>query len=414
MTIRSQESESEGGAEPARATTALADAGVATPQVAGRAGRARASAAEHGAALAGLPGAGPRRELLRQIAGGYGNRHAARAVAARPGAGRVLARRAATDDDRAKLKRIATRAKGQTGFKSEGHHLIWELIHVYCPEKGGSLSGSGYKSGVSGFQLDGGRGIEAGDDVVDRVAGGQAEAVGAELRRALANIPASTAPSQQAQPAPAAPAESAADRQTREAIQQQFGVTILPGDKGWSGEDLVDLRQALGMLSAGERAFVTGFSLFRFSTKEARNTRFGNTITTDHSALTELSNDVPPTLARISIFDEGFGRARVLESGTKASKVTAHGGVNMAVYVLLHEFGHAIESSGRFRAAIMTAFGRLLTRASEPITSGPQSKGTDVREKYCEGFARFHTDRDGLRERSAAIVNFFASGQHLP
>jgi len=408
MPARSREGENEAGAEPARAAAAFSEPGLGTPAP----GLTRGTAAEHGAALARLPGDGARRALLRQIAGGYGNRHAARAVAARSGAPRVLARLVATEDDRARLKRIATRAKGQTGFKSEGHHLIWELIHVYCPEKAGRLSGSGYKSGLTGFRLDAGSGIEAGDDVVDRVANGQADAVGDELRKALDAVPAAaSAPARAA--APVAP-ESAADRQTREAIQLQFGVTVLAGDKGWSGEDLVDLRDALGMLSARERTFLTGFSLFRFSTKEARNARFLNTITTDHSALTELSNDVPPTTARISVFDEAFGRARVLESGTKAMKTTGHGGVNLGVYVLLHEFGHTIESSGRFPATIMAAFERLLLRATQPITNAPQSRGTDAREKYCEGFARFHADRDGLREHNAAIVNFFARGQHLP
>jgi hypothetical protein len=202
--------------------------------------------------------------------------------------------------------------------------------------------------------------------------------------------------------------------QDRQAVQARFAGTIQDGDRQWTADDLTDLRNALRLLNARELAFLRGFQLFRFSNEAARGQRIGNPLRLgDPGGLTELTNDLPPRVARITIFDEGLGRAQTHE-GVRSTQRTQHGGVRMGVYTMLHEFGHTIEGSGRFRPNIMTEFERLLTHAQQPITDGPQSRGTDPREKYCEGFARFHVDRNGLAERSTGIVAFFASGRHLP
>jgi hypothetical protein len=209
--------------------------------------------------------------------------------------------------------------------------------------------------------------------------------------------------------------ELAAPAGERQATERTFGVRIRDGDKAWAVSDLADLRAALGRLITRELTFVRGFELFRFSTEAARATHFqGQPVRGDPGALTELTNNVPPTTARISVYDDAFRRPREQPGGIRSTQQTAHGGVNEGVYVILHEFGHTIESSGRFRQGIMDAFDRLLTPAAEPITDGPQSRGTDVREKYCEAFARFHTDPEGLGARSRAIANFFRTGRHLP
>jgi hypothetical protein len=109
----------------------------------------------------------------------------------------------------------------------------------------------------------------------------------------------------------------------------------------------------------------------------------------------------------------GFG---VLPAGSQRLQRAAgnRAAVPLSVWTMVHESGHTIESSGRFRAAIQDEFTRLLRGAREPIANTPHARGTDAREKFCEGFARFKLDRAGLAERSTAIVAFFAGNRHLP
>lgn len=129
----------------------------------------------HARALGRLATDGQRREYVRRL-GAHGNRHVAR----------VLARRVSADA----LKKIATGAKSKTGDRHafESMHLAWELVNSYCPEKGFSLSGSRYLAPQKGGALDGTT-LVVGDDIVDRVAAGDADAVGKDLKALLAKLP---------------------------------------------------------------------------------------------------------------------------------------------------------------------------------------------------------------------------------
>ncbi len=129
----------------------------------------------HARALGRLASDGARREYVRRL-GAHGNRHVAR----------VLARRVSADA----LKKIATGAKSKKGdhHALQSMHLAWELVNSYCPEKGFALSGSRYSAGQKGGALDGTT-LVVGDDIVDRVAAGDADAVGKELKALLAKLP---------------------------------------------------------------------------------------------------------------------------------------------------------------------------------------------------------------------------------
>jgi hypothetical protein len=131
--------------------------------------------------LSRLPSNAARRDYVRAMGAAYGNRDTARVVArARPGK-RSLARLI----DAAAVEKIAKKVPGNA---MEGNHLAWELIHLFVPEKGFSLSGSRYEPAQTGFRLDG-KLLVIGGDVVSRVAKGETAAVGQELIAALAALP---------------------------------------------------------------------------------------------------------------------------------------------------------------------------------------------------------------------------------
>lgn len=121
-----------------------------------------------------------RRDLLRRVSEGHGNRAAARL------ARRTLARRGSGN-----AKGLAQQALGAeaTARWLRAQRLLWDLVATYCPEKGFALSGSSYSSTQKGFALDGRGILTIGDDVVQRVAGGAADAVGAELAALLKSLP---------------------------------------------------------------------------------------------------------------------------------------------------------------------------------------------------------------------------------
>ena len=255
--------------------------------------------------------------------------------------------------------------------------------------------------------------VGVGPAMLRRVAAGETAAVAGELRTAvqalLSGAPATAAPA-----AAGPPPESDAVRAGREAIQTAFGITVhQEGDRQWTVADLADLRRALGLLTARERTFVRGFHLWRFTDEAARRARFGNAASPQAGALTELDDAVPPQVARISVYDETMGRPQDLGGGIRSTQRTI-GDLNLGAYALVHEFGHTIEGSGRFNAAIMRRFEALLRGAREPLTDQPQAHNPDVRERFCEAFARFHTDPDGLAGRSRAVADFFRGGGHLP
>jgi hypothetical protein len=128
--------------------------------------------------LSRLPTDAARRDYVRASGAAYGNRDTARLVA------RAQRRTVARLIDAAAVEKIA---KGAAGKPMAAHHLLWELIHLFAPEKAFSLSGSTYEAAQKGFRLDGSA-LVIGDDVVARVAKGDTTAVGKELRAALAGV----------------------------------------------------------------------------------------------------------------------------------------------------------------------------------------------------------------------------------
>jgi hypothetical protein len=157
--------------EPARETVAAETVAPAAPVPARR-------AAARVELLSRLPTDAARRDYVRAMSAAYGNRDTARLVA------RAQERTLARLIDAAAVEKIAKAAGGKP---MAAHHLLWELIHLFAPEKAFSLSGSTYDAAQKGFRLDGSA-LVIGDDVVARVAKGDTTAVGQELKTALAGV----------------------------------------------------------------------------------------------------------------------------------------------------------------------------------------------------------------------------------
>jgi hypothetical protein len=130
--------------------------------------------------LSRLPTDAARRDYVRAMGAAYGNRDTARLVARAQAPKRSVARLI-------DASAVETIAKGAAGKPMAAHHLLWELIHLFAPEKAFSLSGSTYEAAQVGFRLDGSA-LVIGDDVVARVARGDTTAVGQELKTALAGV----------------------------------------------------------------------------------------------------------------------------------------------------------------------------------------------------------------------------------
>jgi hypothetical protein len=139
------------------------------------------SAALRAEMLSRLPSNAARRDYVRAMGAAYGNRETAQVVARARAEKQSVARLI----DAATVEKIAKKVPGNT---MEANHLAWELIHLFVPEKGFSLSGSRYEATQVGFRLDGTM-LVIGDDVVARVAKGETAAVGQELIATLNALP---------------------------------------------------------------------------------------------------------------------------------------------------------------------------------------------------------------------------------
>lgn len=135
------------------------------------------------AALSRLPSDAARRDYVRALGARYGNRDTARVVAR--SRAQAPSRAVARLINAADVEKIAKKVPAN---KMEANHLAWELIHLFVPEKGFSLSGSRYDAGQAGFRLDGTM-LVIGDDVAARVAKGETTQVGKELVTALSGLP---------------------------------------------------------------------------------------------------------------------------------------------------------------------------------------------------------------------------------
>jgi hypothetical protein len=166
----------EPAAEPAQETAATPQPAEGSPIGPAVVVRGRALRAD---TLSRLPSDEARRDYVRALGAAYGNRDVARLIA------RAQRRTLARLIDAAAVEKIAKNAAGKP---MEAHHLVWELIHLFAPEKGFSLSGSRYEAGQVGFGLDGNT-IVVGDDVVGRVAKGDTAAVGKDLLTAMSGLP---------------------------------------------------------------------------------------------------------------------------------------------------------------------------------------------------------------------------------
>ena len=165
----------EPAAEPEHETVAAERAGGTVAPTGPAPARSTAARAEM---LSRLPTDAARRDYVRAMGAAYGNRDTARLVA------RAQRRTLARLIDAAAVEKIA---KGAAGRPMAAHQLLWELIHLFAPEKAFSLSGSTYEAAQKGFRLDGSA-LVIGDDVVARVANGATTAVGQELKTALAGV----------------------------------------------------------------------------------------------------------------------------------------------------------------------------------------------------------------------------------
>lgn len=129
---------------------------------------------------------------------------------------------------------------------------------------------------------------------------------------------------------------------TREGLEKSYQIRIIKGDKPWSESDLADLAAALGKLSPTERAIVAGYDFQRWTTPARRaelDRAYKPPPGVEECGFHELT--LGGTMAKISMYDGCFDPS------------TTMAGAPVARFNILHEIGHAAESS-RARAARKT------------------------------------------------------------
>jgi hypothetical protein len=139
-------------------------------------------------------------------------------------------------------------------------------------------------------------------------------------------------------------------KQTKDHLIKRFGITIEPGDKDWSPEDVGFLGQALGKLNDDEIPLIRGYHFIRWTTRcnqeIAKNPDYEcSDLTTDYGTCGLHEAEIAGRRYTITMYDcfttdpEEFGK---LKADVPAGAAT-----------IVHEIGHAMEY-GRLRLALET------------------------------------------------------------
>jgi hypothetical protein len=182
----------------------------------------------------------------------------------------------------------------------------------------------------------------------------------------------------------------------RDTLERTHGIAIVDASENWSLADVQDLRDALELLTARERAPLRGFRIIR------------------ESALADPSVDALTTVdgrgnKMIQLADMLFGRLAGKRTGMTLFKRP------MGVHGIVHEFGHGIEFQNtavlpRWRP-VYVELRRAPTRVSDQPKGNPATQ-VDF-ELFAEAFARFHSDPAGLLAEARIAHAFFATRSHL-
>jgi hypothetical protein len=160
---------------------------------------------------------------------------------------------------------------------------------------------------------------------------------------------------------------------TKAALQRTFRITIEPGDKSWSNDDITLLAEALGRMSDQEKALIAGYRFLRWSNKcfhmQSKQKDYDCTLE-DWATCGLHLPDVIRGDYTITLYDcyktdpEEFKKKKFLGSA--------------GAETIVHEIGHAMEY-GRRRVAIETQrtakreYERLSKLAAKATGSAKQS-----------------------------------------
>jgi hypothetical protein len=137
-------------------------------------------------------------------------------------------------------------------------------------------------------------------------------------------------------------------KQTKDHLIKRFGITIEPGDKDWSPDDVGFLAQALGKLNDDEKPLIRGYHFIRWTTRcnqeIAKNPDYQCTdLVKDYGTCGLHEAEIASRRYTITMYDcftsdpEEFGK---LKADVPAGAAT-----------IVHEIGHAMEY-GKLRLAL--------------------------------------------------------------
>jgi len=121
---------------------------------------------------------------------------------------------------------------------------------------------------------------------------------------------------------------------TSQDLEKAYHIKVIKGNKDWSTGDIADLSAALGKLTTKERGIVSGYELQRWTTPADRakiDTAYTPKPGVDECGFHEIA--LGGTTLKISMYDGCFDPA------------TTMNGQPIAQFNILHEVGHAAESS---------------------------------------------------------------------
>jgi len=199
--------------------------------------------------------------------------------------------------------------------------------------------------------------------------------------------------------APATPAQ-------RQAAETASNITLRDGDTPWTRFDLIDLGAAMGALG-GELPVVSGVVFQRFTTEAAKTAVLGGS-----SAAAAAQTFVrSPTDRIIAIWNQAFDHP-TSSGGVRFTGKTVHG-VNQGVYCLVHEVGHLIEIPRQAMIERYKPVEAADKAKNGEVSTQPQAKNADVRERFAEAYARFKVDSADLKTGHPGIHAFFTAGSHM-
>ena len=190
----------------------------------------------------------------------------------------------------------------------------------------------------------------------------------------------------------------------QEQLGTKFGISLAKGDKEWSPADLADLHRALNLLNAREAQVLRGYTFIR------------------RSALTTQDPNQDPCglhrAPRIQVADGCFSHPIIREGILRNREIKE--GVNLGIFTILHEIGHAMECSevrasglGTCGSGSTTTIIREFRARDAPARLLTDDRRTAPEERFAEAFAVFKANPAHLRTAFPRVFQWFAQGRHF-